>query len=357
MTILFLARRFYPEIGGVEKHVLEIGKRLVKQGHQVVVITENLQKTHSGGKRSSSSSAKLTGKVNGIEIFSIDVGKANWFKKFRVWRELWRLRGIIKEADIVHCHDVFFWYLPFRFLHPLKSVYTTFHGYEGDALPTKKAIYMHKLAEKLSKGNICVGDFLKKWYRTKPTLVIYGAVEQKLIKIGAKPIRSEKDVMFLGRLEEETGIMEYLKAIKVLKENNINLKLDVFGDGSLKKVAEEFVRENKLQVSFKGFVANATDFIKDYKYVFVSRYLGILEAMAVKKPILAQYNNAIKKDYLRMAPFAKFILIAKDREEIAWNFQSLLKNKLEQNTNKAYDWVKDKTWERLVDSYLRLWGI
>ena len=40
MTIVFLARRFYPLIGGVEKHVMEISKRLVAAGHRVIVVTE-----------------------------------------------------------------------------------------------------------------------------------------------------------------------------------------------------------------------------------------------------------------------------------------------------------------------------
>ena len=108
MTIVFLARRFYPEIGGVEKHVLEIGKRMVKKGHKVVVISEISQKTHSDGKQSSLESAKIAGEVDGIKIYRIDGGKNDWFKKFRVWRQLWKLRKFILESDIVHCHDVFF---------------------------------------------------------------------------------------------------------------------------------------------------------------------------------------------------------------------------------------------------------
>src|ERR1035437_8309253 len=176
MKIVFLARKFYPEIGGVEKHVLEICKRLVKQGHRVVVITELEKNTNGQNYHLLPESAKPMGKVEGIEIYRIDVGKQGWLKKFKIWIQLWKLRQLISSADVVHCHDVFFWYLPIMFLFPFKNVYTTFHGYEGNAIPTKKAIAMHKLAEKLSRGNICVGDFLQKWYGTKPTFVTYGAV-------------------------------------------------------------------------------------------------------------------------------------------------------------------------------------
>jgi len=71
---------------------------------------------------------------------------------------------LIQEADIVHCHDVFFWYLPFRFLYPKKKVFTTFHGWEGIFPPKWQAKVIRNISEKLSFGNICVGDFIRKWY-------------------------------------------------------------------------------------------------------------------------------------------------------------------------------------------------
>src|ERR1035437_840391 len=214
MTILFFARRFYPQIGGVEKHVLEIGKRLVKKGHKVIVIAELEKNTNGLDYHLTSKSATLVGKVEGIEIYRINAGKDDWFKKFRIWKELWRLKKIISKSDTIHCHDIFFWYLPFRFLFPTKKVYTTFHGYEGNYIPTKKAILMHKIAEKFSDGNICIGQFFKKWYGTKPTFISFGAAEipnPKKLKNVDKNL-----IVFLGRLEKETGIMEYLKTFKKL---------------------------------------------------------------------------------------------------------------------------------------------
>ena len=46
MKILFLARRFHPDIGGVEKHVFEIGKVMVKDGHEITVITQSTGKVN-----------------------------------------------------------------------------------------------------------------------------------------------------------------------------------------------------------------------------------------------------------------------------------------------------------------------
>jgi glycosyltransferase involved in cell wall biosynthesis len=104
MNIVFLSRLFYPHIGGVEKHVLEVGKRLVKQGHTVTIITEQLDESVLHKKIPS------TEIISGMLVYRIDVGENDWFKKFRIWKQIWKLREVINKANIVHCHDVFFWY-------------------------------------------------------------------------------------------------------------------------------------------------------------------------------------------------------------------------------------------------------
>ena len=360
MTILFFARRFYPLIGGVEKHVLEISKILVSKGHKVIVISETPPGSHSTAYQSDSSSARPAGKLKNLESYNINPGKDDWFKKFRIWRQLWKHRDLIRSANVVHCHDVFFWYLPFRFLFPSKKVYTTFHGYEGNNIPNKNAIFMHKVSEKLSNGNICIGEFLKKWYGTKPTFITYGAVNINNQEAEIRKQKSKKNmIVFVGRLEEETGIMEYLKAFEIIVKKYPSLKLEVLGDGSLMKEAETFVSKNKLNVKFHGFVENTAEFVERATFVFVSRYLGVLESLMSKKYVLAVYNNEIKKDYLEMSSFANFISISKDSDGIKDELDKYLSNEKLKNfkIKKGYEWVKDKTWENMVNLYLKLWNL
>ncbi|OGH09850.1 MAG: hypothetical protein A2152_01845 [Candidatus Levybacteria bacterium RBG_16_35_6] len=349
MKIVFLTRRFWPEVGGVEKHCLEVGKMLIKKGHEVIVISE---KPSSKYKQSDASSAKVTGEIFGIMIERIDAGIENWFKKFRVWRELWNKKDIIKKADIIHCHDVFFWYLPFRLIYPHKKVFVTFHGYEGNKIPNDLAVFSHKLAEVLSKGNISIGSFYKKWYGTNATIVNYGAIEPKKNVSFKKPGRMRR-VLFAGRLEEEAGIMEYLIALTLLPKT-FKYSIDVLGDGSLKREAIKFCRKNKINAKFYGFVKNVNKYTQNADYVFVSRYLGILETLGLKKPVFAVYNNKIKKDYLTMTPFKKFISIEKNAEEIAID---LLKEIDKEKIEEGYEWAIKQTWEKMASDYLRLWRV
>lgn len=208
MNIVFFSRLFYPHIGGVEKHVLEISRILIKKGHKVTVVTE---------KHSQDLKAKEI--IEGIEVLRIPNLRDGKLKKFKIWNWLLSNRKIIKNADIIHCHDVFFWYLPFRILYFNKPVFTTLHGYEDYPLKSSY-ILMHRISEKLSKGNICIGDFMKKWYNTKPDFVTYGAVEIPNSKLQIVNRVKQESAVFIGRLDKQTGILTYVEAIEIIKENS-----------------------------------------------------------------------------------------------------------------------------------------
>jgi len=345
MTIIFFSRLFYPHIGGVEKHVLEVGKRLVKKGHRVIVITEEYQ--------SKDPSAKTTGEVDGIKIHRIDVGQDNYSKKFKIWWRLFSLRQVIKNADIVHCHDVFFWYLPFRFLYPNKKVYTTFHGYETKFPPSKKAILVRKISERLSNGSICIGEYVKKWYGASSKYVTYGGVNihnyhATVRGSYAKGIK----ILFIGRLEEDVGIPIYLRVMDVLKKKRVRFTFDACGDGSFRKRAERFGK-------VYGFVSDLAPYIKSSDFVFASSYLSILEGVAARKVVFSVYDNPLKKDYLKMAPFAKWIVIESSPKKLADKILYVVnhQDEKEKMINKGYEWVKTQTWDKVVDEYLKLWRI
>jgi glycosyltransferase involved in cell wall biosynthesis len=330
MTILFFSRLFYPHIGGVEKHILELSKILLKKGHKVIVVTEEKNVT--------------TFKFKGINIYTINNGEEDWFKKFRVWKNLWQLKDLINNADIIHCHDVFFWYLPFRFIFPHKPVYTTFHGYEIFPIK-KKTILMRKVSEKLSFGNICIGDFIQKWYGTKPDFVSYGATD-----VIPHFIPRNDKAIFIGRLDEQTGIIEYLKVFKKIKEKHSKFELLVVGDGKYKALAAK-------KTKVLGFKKNPEKYFKKYRFAFVSRYLSILEALAAKRLVFALYDNPVKEDYLKMSPFAKFIIIEKDPVKLAERVLYYLNHPDEENKliTQGYNWAGKQSWNALANKYLSLW--
>ena len=347
MNILFFTRLFYPHIGGVEKHVLELSKNLIAKGHKVTIITEDLS-TADIPIYLQSKKIPLHEIYKGISIYRIYVGENNWFKKFRIWRELFKLKKLIDSAKIVHCHDVFFWYLPFRFLFPFKKVYITFHGYENYPLKSSQII-MHKIAELLSRGNICIGHFMKKWYGTKANYISYGGVNAFDIKNQKSNIKNNSAV-FIGRLDEQTGIKTYIKAVKLIRKKIPDFKFEIIGDGKFRKDIE---KDFKVQ----GFKNDPQNYFQQYNFAFVSRYLSILEAMIVKRFVFAVYDNPLKKDYLEMTPFSKFISISNSASDLVSKISFYLKNPKEKErmVENAYSWAKKQTWDEIVNIYLKLW--
>lgn len=331
MTIIFLSPSFYPQIGGVEKHAFEIAKRLNKK-HKVIVITE-------GGKNSH----EIT---KGLEIYRFYFGVNNKFKKFRIWKKLLQKRKLFFKADIIHCHDVFFWYLPIRLIFPRKRVFTTFHGYEVRYPPEFKALFIRKLSEKLSLGNICVGDYIEKWYGTKPTFITYGGVDKVHNKNKRnKNYKHRLKILFIGRIEEDTGVPIYYEVLKRLKK----YEFIVCGDGSQRHKFEKFGK-------VLGFVRNMDNVIEKSDIVFSSSYLSILTALSFKKTVFSVYQNPLKRDYLKMAPFSKWIFISDNAGDLV---RKMDRNEKERHikTENGYNWVRKQTWDDILKIYLRLYGL
>ncbi|HSW47875.1 MAG TPA: glycosyltransferase family 4 protein [Candidatus Saccharimonadales bacterium] len=352
MTIVFLTRRFYPLIGGVETHSLEVAKRLSKHGYKIIIITEKI--VHDF-KNTYITNAE---EINGIEIKRIDVGSDDWLKKFRIWKELWKLKSFIRQSDVVHCHDVFFWYLPFRFLYPSKKVYTTFHGYETKFPPEKKAILIRKISEKLSKGNICVGEYIKKWYGSKPDFVVYGGVNKirGLIHLTSsgqeiKNINSKLKIALIGRLESDIGIGTYVKSLKLLRIKKFQFEFEAHGDGKLKEKLKKYGK-------VFGFATDANKIFEKTDIIFASSYLILLEALIAKKIIIATYENKLKEDYLKLSPFLKYIYICGSSEECVKVIESIKNTpwKSEAMLSEGYNWASQQTWDKVADIYLRLWN-
>jgi len=315
---------------------MEVSLRLIKNGHRVTVITEQIK------------DEKLHKEVNGISVYKIPQTTTGWFKKFFVWKWMWQYRSHLKKADVIHCHDVFFWYLPFRFLFPRKKVFVTFHGYESYPL-SKKAVMMHKIAELLSIGNICIGKFIQKWYGTKPTYVSYGGVKMANGK-WQMANRMKRSAIFIGRLDDQTGITTYNAAFERLLKRHPKFQFCVIGDGVLGKSLSSKVKR-------KPFQANAIEYLKKYHIAFVSRYLSILEALSARRPVIAVYDNPIKKDYLIQTPFRKFIHIAKNSSDVVKQVEHILSHEdsVKKQTEDGYHWAKSQSWEKVAETYLLLW--
>ncbi len=287
MKILMITRKVWPHIGGVERHIAEVSKVLERKGNKVKIISE--------------------GDINYPHIKFLGL--------LFIWFWFFKNRKLIKNADVIHIHDVFIWYLPFRVLYPKKRIVTTIHGLEWGNPLNKISLWQKWLAVNLSGKSVGVGDFLEKYIKAKFDLIIYGAVSRRQF-MGTK--RKQKNrIVFVGRLEKDTGVSAFLKWFK--KQSSFEVYF--CGDGSLRSECEKYG-------TVLGF-CDPAPFYRSAKYCVPGGYLAALEAVNSGCELKPFWDSIIKKDYWNMSPF-----VQPDIES----------------------WARRQTWEKMADEYLALYN-
>jgi len=272
MKIFFLSKYAWPHIGGVERHVKAIGDRLQVTGNKVTTISEeDINPPHT-------------------KIFGL----------LYIWFWLFKEREIIARSDLVHIHDVFIWYLPFRFLFPFKKTYITFHGWEGKWPLPMWTIINKIIANYLCNGSIAVGKYIEKYYHIKCNEIIYGAAESHGDVNDKRnlPLRGKlpDTMIYLGRQDKDTGYFEF----------------------------QEWLKDHKnLKVKYVTNDPNPEKYLSTSEYCVPAGYLSYLEARSYGCKIITFANNPLKVDY--------------------WKEVKVLR--------------KVPTWDDVTKIYLKLWKI
>lgn len=339
MKVLQISQYYSPRVGGVEKHLARLNRELIKQGQEISVLT--------GNNDPQLASQEL---LDQVQVYRIDNAPAKNYK-CKIWQQIIKNRRLLRDADIIHIHDVFWWIIP---VYPLifHKIYITFHGYESGDGPSNKAIFWHKLANKLTKGSIAVGGFHVKYYGTKTDYVIDGASDYYKATSNqvAHPKTAPKKIIFVGRLVSESGILSYLQALQILKDHGEDYHLDVFGNGPLITRAQNYAQQNKLNVTFHGVVADAERLFHQYPIAFVSSYLSICEALSQNCRVIAHYPNQFIKDYLSMSIYKDYIFMTDGAQKIA---QAVIKAPAVKTFDNQVR--QSLTWSIIAQSYQDLW--
>lgn len=121
--------------------------------------------------------------------------------------------------------------------------------------------------------------------------------------------KTKKSIVFVGRLEADTGILEFLKWTDGKK-----YLVDFVGDGSLRKECKKFGR-------IHGFT-DPRPFMRKAEVCVPGGYLSYIEAKSFGCKIKVFPNSALKKDY--------------------WNEIEKIK--------------KFPTWDKIANEYLNLYN-
>ena len=303
IKIAQVCHTYYPHIGGVEAHIEEVTKGLVRQGYEVEVLTiDNTGKlandsVHNGVnvKRFRS---RIPGSIN--EIFSSSA---------RLWEYLRRNSHMY---DIVHAHNY----------HALSSLYAAFtkssnrfvftphyHGagsyFFSDLLHFPYRIFGLQIFNKADKI-ICVSKFekdlvLRKFkINAEKIAVIPNGINVDLFKSRIKKSKDFKSILYVGRLEKYKGIQFILKALPKLNDDII---FEIVGVGSYKSELEELASSLGVKNRIRFYDnLNREDLLQKFvdADIFVmlsireSFGITVAEAMALGTPCIVSNYSALR---------------------------------------------------------------
>lgn len=212
----------------------------------------------------------------------------------------------------------------------------------GDLSRSLKNKLIRKIDATLAWKNIAISGYLQKYYGFETDEISYTAVDLPKARSFKK---DRKRLLYVGRLDRDTGLTLILKALCQLK----GFKIDFCGDGPLKN-----------ECANHGEVHGFIDPRPFYEKAFICLSPGItsiLEAFTFKCLIVTTYNNPLKKDYLLTNPFSKWIVVEYSSRRLARliKYYSSYPEVAKERIEKAYEWVKTQNWDNEVKRYLKLW--
>ena len=278
-----------------DKKVLHIIDTLWLGGAQTVLkgLFENNQKQKNQFLFAlRNTSEKITIKHPNVQIFSSRF-------KLTFFRPLLQILKIIEDEniEIIHCHLPKSQYLGLfvKFLKPnLKLVFQE----QGDIIenrPINLKAYSYgknKLdvviacSQEVKRQIIAKSNFPK-----EKIAVVYNYVNLKPIDLKNKNFGEKLNIAFAGRIIERKGWKEYIQALSLLKNENIDYHAHIAGVGSDVKKLHQLIQKLNLnkQITHHGFVKNMSDFFDNIDILIVPSHwepVGMVHLEAMSRGVI-----------------------------------------------------------------------
>ncbi|MCC7290766.1 MAG: glycosyltransferase family 4 protein [Phycisphaerales bacterium] len=346
LTITWLVKRFWPEVGGVEKYVLEVGRELAEMGHSVRVVAGDPTGSHARHERHA-----------GLSIHRYPSRRSPW-------RAAWGLRALtplFRQADVVHISDVEMFERYEAVLSRgvgARPVFLTRHGMGLGEPVSQEDRERHRRARAVVAGLLDDGMFIQRRYGQTPDRVPDPGLRPVADEIIHRPPPAEPSAVFIGRLEPDSGIDLYLDALARLRDRHGTiLPLGVYGDGSLKPRLIERAMRERLDVAWRPPAPDAQDRLLDGTLAFVSGRMAIFEAMARRRPVVAAYVDPLKRDYVCGEWFSRHVSAGASGADLADRVLRLLRDARlrDQQAQAAFEEVRRLSWRATALQYLAVW--
>lgn len=344
MKVLQLTVHYSPNLGGVETHLLDLIRELVKRKHQIFVLTYR--------PLSVKAAWRVREKQPGIDILRLPwlPGLFNKLSAYPMWEFLYLFPGLFLalpfvliafRPNVIHAHGLVagcvgvFW----GRLFGVRTVISTHSIYHFP--PSGLYRWAAKTILTWADQNLCLSNQSKNELtalgvpKEKVGRFVYWVDLQKFKPLNKLKCKKELGwsgqfvVFFLGRLVPEKGIPELLRAVKLFKKG---IRLVIAGSGPLESAAKNYyigrVSQDQLPIYY-----NAADLV----IVPSTHEEGfgriIIESLACGTPIIAANRGAIPE--AMDDSVGKLIFITPENIATAVNDFFLHRDQLITRTNKS----------------------
>jgi phosphatidylinositol alpha-mannosyltransferase len=301
MKIGLVCPYIYPESGGVAQHVRFLYENLRLRGHDVRIITAS-----HGPQRASEGDILRIG-VGFSMPTNGSVGTLTFSPRY-----LGQVRELLarERFDLLHFHEPFVPFLSLFLLRESHSVnVATFHAYAGFSPSYELGSRIMRGHAGRLHGRIAVSaaarHFIDRFFPGDYKVIPNGVDVPRFAS--AVPLARWQDgtpnVLFVGRLEPRKGVLDLLKAHRILRKTGAGNRLLIVGSGPQEREARRYVATRGLQeVEFLGRVSDVekAQLFRTVE-VFASPATGgesfgivLLEAMAAGAPIVASDIHGYK---------------------------------------------------------------
>lgn len=300
MNILICAAFYTPHIGGYEKNIEALAKRLVKEGHTVDILTCNTEKEveYEG-----------LGKYTIIRLPCWNLLDGTYPVPTISGRTYQMLKGAVRYShDVIITQTRFFttsllglilaWIKRIPLVHVERG---TCHSVVQDAVVRFICkVYDHTIGCLISRyavSNIGVSkaacDFIKH-YSGRDAVVVHNGID---IRDYRTEIRRTKEIYitFVGRLIYAKGVQDLIKAFVMCNVlSSKELKLRIVGEGNYRKQLEDLAYHSGgfLDIKFYGQRNDVIDILEESDIFVNPSYseglpTSVMEAASVGLPIIA----------------------------------------------------------------------
>lgn len=364
MKILIVTHYFLPHKGGIEFVAYNQAKELVKQGHQVTIVSSRI-----GDEQEEEI-------MDGIKIRRVkawNIFEKKWGIPYPVFSP--KLSKVLnqeaKDADVVHVHDI--GYLSSwngarkarkysKKLILMQHITTVKKGFITNLIQfIVQKTYGKYIINKADKIIVC-NELVKNWInKPEKTIFLHNAVDIKLFKPTTKEniskLRKKYNlpldkpiVIFVGRLVEKKGFT------KLFEARDKDYFILFVGDGEVPENMQNQENTKFMPAQPQDKLSELYSLSDIFCLPSVNEGfpLTILEAMACALPIITTDHEGYDK-YLDKT---KTILIEPTIENIKYSIKNLFKNKPKLASMSKYSYsetIKRFNWGKNVDKLLEVY--